>query len=244
MNKDRCTLCSGFSYSLIAVFLYSRIGQSRKNPIARKKASSASSLCIRVFEWYNQYLNGGSAMQELKTIARIQTDYGDKFGIPRQSGLVPEGGNTRMWVFATRSRFRPYSLGLSCVRLEEIRTLPGHGTVLLVSGADLADGTPIYDIKPYLPFTDCRPEASGGFADAHVSDCLSVEFPDPLLRLVPESKRAALIRTLSLDPRPAYQSDPDIPYGIRFAGLDIRFRVSENLLTVYSVVSADAAPVK
>ena len=232
-------------------------------------------------------------MQELKTIARIQTDYGDKFGIPRQSGLVPEasgmivfepayrdanslrgldgfshiwllwgfslvhqdrwqpmvkppklGGNTRMGVFATRSPFRPNSIGLSCVRLEEIRTLPGKGTVLLVSGADLADGTPIYDIKPYLPFTDCRPEASGGFADAHVSDCLSVEFPDPLLRLVPESKRAALIRTLSLDPRPAYQSDPDIPYGIRFAGLDIRFRVSENLLTVYSVVSADAAPVK
>lgn len=145
------------------------------------------------------------------------------------------GGNTRMGVFATRSPFRPNALGLSCVRLERIVDLGASGRALLVSGADMMDGTPVYDVKPYLPYADCRPEAVGGFADAHVSDALPVDFPAALLARVPEDRRAALLEALRQDPRPAYQADDTRVYGMPYAGLDIRFCVQDGVLRVCDV---------
>ena len=145
------------------------------------------------------------------------------------------GGNTRMGVFATRSPFRPNNLGLSSVRLLGVRHTREFGTVLDVGGADLMDGTPIFDIKPYIPYGDCHPEASGGFTD-HVDDfLLTVDFPELLLKLLPEEKRAAAIGVLSHDPRPSYQREPDRVYGLSFSGFDIRFTVADKVLTVQSV---------
>ena len=147
------------------------------------------------------------------------------------------GGNTRMGVFATRSPFRPNSLGLSCVRLLGLEETDRFGTVLRVGGADLMDGTPIFDIKPYIPYSDSHPDALGGFTDGAGDFLLAVDFPAPLLALVPESKRQALVGVLSHDPRPSYQSDPDRVYGLTFAGLDVRFTVKENRLTVQAVTA-------
>ena len=221
----------------------------------------------------------------LAVVARLESDFTTKFGIPRQSGLAPSqrarvvfepqyrdanalrglagfshlwliwgfsaieqrgwspmvkpprlGGNKRMGVFATRSPFRPNPLGLSSVRLDGMEAVPGLGTVLHVSGADLMHGTPIYDIKPYLPFTDSHPDALGGFASAHLGDTLTVEFPEECLALVPQEKRAALIEALRQDPRPAYLVEPDMPFGFAFAGLDVRFSVRDGVLTVFEVV--------
>ena len=224
----------------------------------------------------------------LRVIARIQSDFTSKFGIPRQSGLVPEqrsviifeppyrdenalrgldgyshlwllwgfsevhqegwspmvkpprlGGNKRMGVFATRSPFRPNSLGLSSVRLLGLRHTREYGTVLDIGGADLMDGTPIFDIKPYIPYGDCHPEASGGFTD-HAGDfLLTVEFPEQLLKLLPEEKHAAVIGVLSHDPRPSYQREPSRIYGLSFSGFDIRFTVDQKTLTVQSVRKID-----
>ena len=223
---------------------------------------------------------------EVRVIARIRSDFKEKFGIPRQSGLVealraelifePEfrnadalrgiegfshlwliwqfsqavreswsptvrpprlGGNTRLGVFATRSPFRPNPIGLSCVRLEGLRQDPALGTVLVVSGADLLDGTPIYDIKPYLPYADCRPEATGGFAAAAPEGRLRVEFPEELLETVPADKRDALIGVLSQDPRPSYHDDPARVYGMSFGGMEVRFSVDGDALTVRGVTA-------
>lgn len=220
----------------------------------------------------------------MKVIARIQSAFPEKFGIPRQSGLVEElqaqiifepeyrspeavrgleefshiwliwefskakrdtwsptvrpprlGGNQRLGVFATRSPYRPNPIGLSCVRLERIELDSAQGPVLHIRGADLMDGTPIYDIKPYLPYADCRPEAAGGFAAQRPEGGLTVELPDPWLSLVPEADRAALIGVLAQDPRPAYQRDPERVYGLSFAGLEVQFRVNEGRLTVCRV---------
>lgn len=220
----------------------------------------------------------------LRIVARVQSDFQEKFGIPRQSGLVealrslvvfePEyrnpdalrgiegfshlwliwqfseavrtkwsptvrpprlGGNQRLGVFATRSPFRPNPIGLSCVRLEALRQDPKLGPVLEVSGADLLDGTPVYDIKPYLPYADCRPEAIGGFAADAPEAALRVVIPEPLLELIPVRKRDALRGVLALDPRPSYHDDPDRIYGLRFAGLDLRFRVDGEELTVCGI---------
>ena len=217
----------------------------------------------------------------VKAIARIRTDFPEKFGIPRQSALVPElegeivfepdfrnarsikgleacshiwliwqfsealrdswtpmvrpprlGGDTYMGVFATRSPFRPNPLGLSCVALTGIREDPVLGPVLSVKGADLMDGTPIYDIKPYLPYADCIPHSSGGFTDTAGRRDLSVTIPDHLLKQFPEEKRSALSGILSQDPRPAYQKDPDRIYGLSFAGYNVRFRVDGERLEV------------
>ena len=217
-------------------------------------------------------------------IARIRSDFGAKFGIPRQSGLVdsltarvifePEyrnsdalrgldgfshlwliwqfsqcmgrdwsptvrppklGGNRRMGVFATRSPFRPNPIGLSSVRLERIETDPVLGPVLYVCGADLMDGTPILDIKPYLPYADCKPEAVGGFAAVPKGADLAVEFPPELLARVPEGKRTALTGILAQDPRPRYQEDPERVYGLAFAGKNVRFTVQNGVLTVLAV---------
>lgn len=223
-------------------------------------------------------------MITLKEIAVIRTDFPEKFGIPRQSGLVEElrstlvfhpefrvpealrgleqyshlwliwefskavredwkptvrpprlGGNTRMGVFATRSPYRPNPLGLSCVRLEEIDFDAPDGPLLHLSGADLMDGTPIYDIKPYLPYVDCRPEASNGFALAQQEGVLSVELPKELAELVPEDRRGALISVLAQDPRPQYISDPERVYTMSFAGLEVSFTVDASNLTVTDI---------
>ena len=145
------------------------------------------------------------------------------------------GGNTRMGVFATRSPFRPNPIGLSCVRLEGIRREPELGHVLEVSGADLMDGTPILDIKPYIPYADCRPEAAGGFASQPKEASLRVECPPELLEPVEEARRAALLGVLAQDPRPTYQHDPDRVYGLAFGGWEVKFTVAEDVLTVREI---------
>jgi len=144
------------------------------------------------------------------------------------------GGNTRVGVFATRSPFRPNPLGLSCVKLEGVELNTPEGPVLHVSGADLMDGTPIFDIKPYVPYADCHPEAKEGFAPAPIRQ-LEVSFPHPLLELVPQNRREALQGVLACDPRPSYQDDPARIYGMSFAGLEVSFRVEGNQLFVLSV---------
>ncbi len=146
------------------------------------------------------------------------------------------GGNTRMGVFATRSPFRPNALGLSSVRLDRIELQSDLGPVLHVSGADLMDNTPIYDIKPYLPFTDSHPEATGGFADPFKDYVLEVDFPEHWLRLIPAEHHAALLGVLAHDPRPSYQHDPDRIYGLEFAGFNVRFTVRNTMLSVCEVV--------
>jgi len=220
----------------------------------------------------------------LQAIARIRSDFSEKFGIPRQSGLVkdlkarvvfeppfrdPEavrgleefshiwliwqfsrarrdawsptvrpprlGGNKRLGVFATRSPFRPNALGLSAVGLEAVELDPRLGPVLHVTGADLLDGTPIYDIKPYLPYADAIPEAAGGFAGRVEQVRLTVDCPPDLLERVPPEKREALLGVLAEDPRPAYQRDPGRVYGLAFAGLEVRFTVEGERLAVVEV---------
>lgn len=220
----------------------------------------------------------------MRVIAHVHNDFPTKFGLPRQSGLVPGlesvivfepeyrvaealrglegfshlwllwdfhqvrrddwsptvrpprlGGNARMGVFATRSPFRPNPIGLSCVELKEIRPAGALGQVLVVCGADMMDGTPIWDIKPYLPYADCHPEARGGFAQGHARDCLSVEFPPALLARIPESRREALLGVLAQDPRPAYQHDPQRVYGFTYGAWEVRFTVDGGVLTVRSV---------
>lgn len=146
------------------------------------------------------------------------------------------GGNTRMGVFATRSPFRPNALGLSSVRLLGVEHTGDHGTVLHVAGADLMDGTPIFDIKPYIPYSDCHPDATGGFTDTARDFLLEVNFPANLLDLLPADKRSAAIDVLSHDPRPSYQNSAERVYGLTFAGFDIRFSVSDKTLTVVDVV--------
>lgn len=220
----------------------------------------------------------------LKRIARIHSDFPTKFGIPRQSGLVPElqakivfepeyrrrealeglegyshiwliwefsqsvregwsatvrpprlGGNVRKGVFATRSPFRPNALGLSCVELTAVSEEPEEGPVLWVAGADLLDGTPIYDIKPYLPFTEAHPGARAGFAGEVKEYHLEVDFPLPLRFGFSGEQVRALLKLLAADPRPAYQEDPERVYGMPFAGKDIRFRVADGRLAVLEV---------
>ena len=141
------------------------------------------------------------------------------------------GGNKRLGVFATRSPFRPNALGLSAVRLEAIE----QGPVLRVAGADLTDGTPIYDIKPYIPYADAHPEAAGGFVDQVARRRLSVGCPPELLARVPDGKREALLGVLAEDPRPSYQEDPERVYGMAFAGMEVRFTVQGEILTVREI---------
>ncbi len=145
------------------------------------------------------------------------------------------GGNTRMGVFATRSPFRPNNLGLSSVKLLGVEHTEKYGTVLHVGGADLMDGTPIFDIKPYIPYGDCHVGATGGFTDTAGDFLLEVDFPPALLERLPQEKREAAVKVLSHDPRPSYQRKPGRIYGLTFAGYDIRFTVEENRLTVTEV---------
>ena len=147
------------------------------------------------------------------------------------------GGNRRMGVFATRSPFRPNPLGLTCVKLEGIELSGPQGPLLRVAGADLMDGTPIFDIKPYVPYADCHPEATGGFTDGIRYERLDVDFPEALLDEIPPDKRQALIEVLAQDPRPGYRhGEASRRYGVAFAGYDVRFTVEGNALTVVEVV--------
>ena len=223
-------------------------------------------------------------MTEMKIIARIRTELPEKFGVPRQSGLMPQlrgrvifepeyrnpdavrgledfshiwliwqfsravregwsptvrpprlGGNRRMGVFATRSPFRPNALGLSSVRLDRVELDPALGPVLHVSGADLMDGTPIFDIKPYLPYTDSHPQATGGFTDGLAHAPLMVECSPALLEHIPADSREGLLGVLAGDPRPRYQEDPQRIYGLSFAGRNVKFTVDGDRLTVIAV---------
>ena len=146
------------------------------------------------------------------------------------------GGKTRVGVFATRSPFRPNPIGLSSVKLLRVQMDEKLGPVLHVAGADLVDNTPIYDIKPYLPYADCHTDATGGFTEAIDDTPLEVKDPENLLRLIPEEKRQALVRVLSLNPKPGYQHDPTRRYGFNFCGRDVRFTIDENVLTVVEIV--------
>ena len=149
------------------------------------------------------------------------------------------GGNTKMGVFATRSPFRPNPIALSAVKLAGTEETKAFGTVLHVAGADLMDGTPILDIKPYLPYVDAIPGAAGGFTEQAKEYALRVEFPPDLMRLVPQEKREALLGVLESDPRPSYQEDSERVYGFGFAGLEVKFTVSQGLLTVRRVEKAE-----
>lgn len=217
-------------------------------------------------------------------IARMHSDFDQKFGIPRQSGLVEElestivfepefrspdalrglegfshlwivwefskarretwsptvrpprlGGNQRLGVFATRSPFRPNPIGLSCVKLVGVEQTAEFGPVIRVAGADLLNGTPIYDIKPYLPYADCKPEAVGGFASAPKEATLTVHIPEEIVEKIPAEKLEAVCGVLAQDPRPSYQDDPERVYGMRFGGLEIKFKVDGENLTVCGV---------
>lgn len=145
------------------------------------------------------------------------------------------GGNTRMGVFATRAPFRPNAIGLSCVRLLSVEHTQDMGTVLHIGGADLMDGTPILDIKPYIPYCDAHPEAMGGFTQDAGDFNLEVDFPENLKQRLPAEKQEAICQVLSHDPRPSYQKDSDRVYGLSFAGHDIRFTVKDKVLTVVDV---------
>ena len=151
------------------------------------------------------------------------------------------GGNVRMGVFATRSPFRPNPIGLSCVRLDRVEWDGPRGPVLHVLGADLMDGTPIYDIKPYVPYADCHPEASQGFAPPDAGRRLEVDIPEELLARVPEGERAALRGVLAQDPRPAYQRNPERVYGFGFAGMEVRFTVRDGMLRVEEILTPNGA---
>ena len=252
----------------------------RGPPYSARGAAKLTHLCqVRKKEHSMDYT--------MKVIARIHSDFPEKFGIPRQSGLVPAlrakivfepeyrnpdalrgiegfshlwliwqfsaavrdtwsptvrpprlGGNERVGVFATRSPFRPNAIGLSCVKLEGVRHEDGLGDVLIVSGADLMDGTPIYDIKPYLPYADAHPEALGGFAPSP-KETIEVKSPPELLQKLPEGQREALLGVLAQDPRPQYQNDPVRVYGMSFGGWDVKFRVKDGVLTVLSLAETE-----
>ena len=191
----------------------------------------------------------------MKVIARIHSDFPEKFGIPRQSGLVPAlrakivfepeyrnpdalrgiEGFSHLWLIW---QFRPNAIGLSCVKLESVQHEDGFGDVLIVSGADLMDGTPIYDIKPYLPYADAHPEALGGFAPSP-KETIEVKSPPELLQKLPEGQREALLGVLAQDPRPQYQNDPERVYGMSFGGWDVKFRVKDGVLTVLSLAETE-----
>ena len=167
-----------------------------------------------------------------------------EFSQARREGWSPTvrpprlGGNQRVGVFATRAPFRPNPIGLSCVGLVGVELDTAQGPLLHVSGADLVDGTPILDIKPYLPYADCRPGAAGGFAGAAPAEALAVDFPPALLDRVPAGRRTALLGVLAQDPRPPYQEDPRRVYGFGFAGLEVRFTVRDGVLTVTDVTDS------
>ena len=210
---------------------------SSKFGIPRQSGLAPSALSRIVFE--PEYRNA-DALRGLEDFSHLWLIW--EFSEAKREDWSPTvrpprlGGNTRMGVFATRSPFRPNPIGLSCVKLVEIQLHTEDGPVLIVSGADLMNGTPIFDIKPYLPYADSHPEAKGGFAAVEWERLLTVDCPTELLSRVPELQRNALLEILSQDPRPSYQNDPERVYGMAYGGMDIRFSVAGNVLTVKEIV--------
>lgn len=180
------------------------------------------------------------ALRGLEGFSHIWLLWGFSLNRPAKPSLTVRpprlGGNERVGVFASRSPFRPSPVGLSSVRIIRIEQEPEQGSVIVVGGADLADGTPIYDIKPYLPFTDCHPDATGGFAEEVADRQLEVDLPPQLRRLLPPEKAETLCNLLAQDPRPGYQDDPTRIYGLPYAGFDVRFSVVEGVVRVLSMV--------
>ncbi len=178
------------------------------------------------------------AVRELDGFSHIWLIWGFSENVDAQKNLTVRpprlGGNKRVGVFASRSPFRPNNLGLSSVRLKKIEITEG-APVITVSGADLISGTPIYDIKPYIPFTDSHPDASAGFVESNEFPLLDVEISEDLLSIIPEEKRQTLLTILKNDPRPAYHDDGDRTYGFNFAGFEIKFRVKDNKSEVISI---------
>ena len=221
----------------------------------------------------------------MKIIGTIYTDLPEKFGVPRQTGAVPEligkiifnapynvkeafdgieeyshlwilwsfsesirddfsptvrpprlNGNKRKGVFATRSPFRPNNIGLSCVKLERVEHTKDNGVVLYVSGVDMKNGTPVFDIKPYIAYTDSHPDAQCSFAETFKDYSLDVDFPQELIDRIPKEKRNGIVGVLSQDPRPAYQNDSERIYGVRYLNFDVKFRVNKKALTVIDVI--------
>ena len=185
-----------------------------------------------------QYRNP-EAVREIEGFSHLWLIF--DFSRSHRSGWSPTvrpprlGGNKRVGVFASRSPFRPNPIGLSCVKLERVEHTENEGMVLVVSGVDLLDNTPIYDIKPYLPFADCVPDAKGGYAEKFEDYKLKVSFPEELLSQIPENKRQALVNCLSEDPRPSYQEDSERVYSMSFAGFDVHFKVQSDTVCVFSV---------
>ena len=206
--------------------------------IPRQSGLAAAQLSTIVFE--SEYRDE-NALRGLDGYSHIWLIWGfSEVKAERWSPMVKPprlGGNKRMGVFATRSPYRPNPIGLSSVKLEGIVFILFASLLQLgVSGADLMDGTPIYDIKPYLSFTDSHPDAKNGFAGERLSYALKVEIPDELMAMIPQSKRDALTESLSQDPRPAYITEPDTPFGFEYAGFDVRFKVNGDTLTVYEII--------
>ena len=210
--------------------------------IPRQSGLAAAQLSTIVFE--SEYRDE-NALRGLDGYSHIWLIWGfSEVKAERWSPMVKPprlGGNKRMGVFATRSPYRPNPIGLSSVKLERIEKRQNLGTVLIVSGADLMDGTPIYDIKPYVKFTDSHPEAKEGFTAATYNRNLKVIFPSDLLAIMPENKQTAAVKILEQDPRPAYDTDESRAYGVTFSGFDIRFKVHGDVLTVFEVVDIEAA---
>lgn len=221
---------------IIQPIAYIRSDFKEKFGIPRQSGRAPSLIARIVFE--AQYRNK-EALREIESFSHLWLlfDFSKTRGEEFSPTVRPPrlGGNKRVGVFASRSPFRPNHIGLSCVKLVGIEHTENEGDVLLVSGADLLDGTPIFDIKPYVPHADCHPEAKGGYADEQEGHKLQVEFPQALLSRIPQGKQAGLLECLADDPRPSYQNDPTRIYGMRFAKFEIKFRVNENTLIVESV---------
>ncbi len=218
---------------------YIRSDFKEKFGIPRQSGRAPSLLSEVVF--YPEYRNP-EALREIEGFSHLWLIF--DFSLAHQEGwnatVRPPrlGGNKRVGVFASRSPFRPNPIGLSCVKLEKVKET-NEGKVLVISGADLLDGTPIFDVKPYLPLSDCQKDAVGGYSEMGENHHLNVLFPDEFLSLIPSEKREGLIECLAEDPRPSYQDDPTRIYGMAFADFQIKFRVEKDTLTVTNLKKQD-----
>lgn len=266
---------------------YQKVRKEYQNLLAWGGGGCYSHIIMKKVEKHRMDNQKDNGARTIYKIATIRTEFKEKFGVPRQSGLVEGlraeivfepayrntealkgieefshlwliwgfsqnqrdgftpavhpprlGGKVKKGVFATRAPFRPNAIGLSCVRLEEVLWETKEGAKLIVGGADLVSGTPIYDVKPYLPYTDAHPEAAGSFGQANCACGIEVEFPQHLLERLPADKRETACRLLGQDPRAAYQKGKGSVYGMYFSGYDIRFMEKEGRLCVCDVVNA------
>ena len=210
----------------------SKFGVPRQSGLAEK---------VRALVVFEPEFRSADALRGIEGFSHLWLIWG--FDRVRREGWSPTvrpprlGGNRRVGVFATRSPFRPNPIGLSCVRLLGVDGGCPEGPALVVAGADMTDGTPIFDIKPYLPYADCRPDALGGYTDALPERRLEVDFPPELQRKLPTETLEALSEILSHDPRPSYQEDPQRDYGLEYGGFDVKFRVSDGTLRVFDVLT-------